>query len=183
MPHNSLGGPCARRLSASFFERQSLLELSVPSSVPASVLARVSSVCTACVIGSSVVAGRKFLIAPFQAQGDERVSRPARRLGKKPLGRRPGVLQGLRLRRRRDLGLRRKHAQAQGARHGASEQEKVLHRDCPRSSGSQGYHGRLDVTWPISCRRPAAITPLDGTATSPRPRVLSRRDSTLGGLK
>ena len=125
------------------------LQLSVPLSVPAPVLAGVGFVCTACIVGISLVADRKFLIAPLQAYRDERVRRPAWGLGKKPLGRRPGVLQGLRLRRRRDLGLRRKHAQAQGARYGASEQEKALHRDCPRSSATEGYHGRPAATLPI----------------------------------
>jgi hypothetical protein len=95
------------------------------------------------------VAAGKFLIAPFQAQGDERVRRPGWGLGKKPFDRRPGVLQGLRLHRRRDLGLRCKHAQAQSTRYGASEQEKVFHRNCPRSSATESYHGRLMVTWPI----------------------------------
>src|SRR6266508_1550825 len=48
------------------------------------------------------------------------------------------------MRRRRDLGLCRKHAQTDGARDAASEQEKALHRDCPRRSASEGYHDRAD---------------------------------------
>ena len=120
-------------------------------SVPAAVLAGVGSVRTAGVIGRSIVADRIFLIAPFQAHGDERVGRPSWGLGKKPLGCRPGVVQGLRLRRRRDLGLRRKHAQAEGARHGASEQEKVFHRECPAIqrpkaiTAARRRHGRFDA--------------------------------------
>jgi hypothetical protein len=90
----------------------------------ACVLARLGFGRAAWIVGSSRVAVRIFPPATLLAR---RVR--VRHFGKKPLGRRPGVLQGLRLRRRRDLSLRCKHAQAQGARYGASEQEKVFHRD------------------------------------------------------
>lgn len=124
--------------------RQLLERRSVPLSVPACVLARVGFVCAARIVGASLVADGKFLIAPLQAHREERVGRPGWSLGKKPLGCRQRVRQGLRRRRRRDLGLRREHAQAQGARHGASEQEKALHRDCPHRSAAEGYHARDD---------------------------------------
>jgi hypothetical protein len=44
----------------------------------------VGLVCTACIAGISLVADRKFLIAPLQAHREERVGRPGWGLGKKP---------------------------------------------------------------------------------------------------
>jgi hypothetical protein len=73
-------------------------------------------------------------------------------VGDDPGGCGTGVLQGPGRCRRTGIGLCRELVETDGARDTAREQEKALHRDCPRRSATEGYHvhprrqhGRFDA--------------------------------------